>query len=450
MYGSLVALQSVSGGFLTLKRKTVKMSQDGMHVVRNTDGMHGDDPYLDVETWCATDPPYPQHRPPYKCTVFRILNARNPADTSRVRQGDDIVLEVSDVKCGIPVLVLTGVVAWPCLQPEDTRDWLLGSLMNLPRASSSNVQMLQRRMEEEKAREEAENNPNGNTALPRPDEGNGVTVNMSNTGDTVHNVWRPQALERSRDTARFTSWKLVMHGEKGVAPGNRQHSKTLRAQQKSRKKRVWTDTMLTQDDVSHHSLISLHQDWGHLCEIGVGKDDPVPPRVQNDNDPEIDVASASTVVVAFEPRAKAANTRAKDIRTTLQDAAAKREAEAAIKSSPVAAALAASPKRGGEIVEAGSSPRPPVPFNVITNQSEAMSALSATLRSAVGAGRNPLYGSRYFSMVAHPPGSLVEHEDRMEHARSQQKFDTMFRLIGHTDLSVRVGSAIAARFPGFD
>ena len=48
MYGSLIALQSVSGGFLTLKRKTVKLSSDGMQVVRSGDGAFGEDQYVAI------------------------------------------------------------------------------------------------------------------------------------------------------------------------------------------------------------------------------------------------------------------------------------------------------------------------------------------------------------------------------------------------------------------
>lgn len=81
MYGSLIALQSVTGGFLTMHRKHQK-------------GSSPNDPYAGVETWCDTSAPFPSSRRPNQCSVFRILKANSLTDRSRVRQGDDIVLEV--------------------------------------------------------------------------------------------------------------------------------------------------------------------------------------------------------------------------------------------------------------------------------------------------------------------------------------------------------------------
>ena len=189
------------------------------------------------------------------------------------------------------------------------------------------------------------------------------------------------------------------------------------------------------------------QDWGHLTEVGTGRDVPVPARQQRDDDPDLDVATNSTVVIAFEPKPRPV------LAPTAVVAAAQLVGKpespkkglvpglkpAAPKSPPRAVAVPGntSPIPASNILSGvAHNADGPVPLAVVTNQSDTMTALNATLRSAVAAGRNPLYGSRYFSVVSHPPGSLVEHENRMEVARSQDKFDTMFRMIGHTDLNV--------------
>jgi len=185
--------------------------------------------------------------------------------------------------------------------------------------------------------------------------------------------------------------------------------------------------------------------------VGIGKEEPVPARPQVDADPDVDVATASTVVVAFEPRL----TRADDLALAAAGAPGAGSAGAAGSGavgglvSPTARGRHGEGRRGSGVGgvgggvggvgggagegEGGTTTEHRM---VITNQTNAISHLNATWRSAANVGRNPLYGSNHFCAVAHPPGNLVEHEDRMDRARAQDRFNTLYRMIGNTNLQV--------------
>lgn len=359
---------------------------------------------------------------------------------------------------------------------EDNEHYLLGSRIVLPRSVSSSKDIVKANKRRTSDTSQASSVGDGADIITDRGGGSGTAAGAGGgggggaaggahgTSDASHNVWRPIAVPYSRETKPLTSYRLRMHGIKGKPSGNKPHSKPLVLRRSG--KRLWTDTMLTPDDVSHHSLVSFSQDWGHLTAVesldaqeerrsreasgsrrgggtgrlgrqhtgskpgaaGAGR----PPKAPTDSpfrsgDVDLtDVAAASGVVVAFEPKHRSSDDAALGLDTDNGSVGGSGGGGGGLGGGGLSAGGGIYTSAGGEDGHHAVD----VKAHVITNQSSGLATKNARYRSVHRVGQAPLFASEDSAVLSHPHGSALEHQEMMEQAQSQDKFKTRFRLLG--------------------
>lgn len=385
-YGQLVALQSSDGGYLTLRRGSSRTTQGAGSVYYSYEPgkRKGYDPYDGVPTWCTTASPWPAHFENDQCTVFRICNADDPQSTATVKAGDRIQLLASDHAV-----------------------WMLGAHLALPRAASESA------MGAKLAKAAAGGDDPGadGGAAEAAEIGDGAAAPDSPSraarsmrAELADTMWRPAAIPLltsktvldASDMLR-REWRLEMMTEEADAfqrslaeHGHGDHGGGVGVS--SRKELL--DKLMDKTDVCHHSLIALHQDWGHLVNAGASAAKFGEGVTDTDLRPE-DNATLGTVVVSTEPFWGTSKTTA---------AVDGDDTQSAIDSAKAVAATA----RG----------------EVRTTLGEGVRRATATLRSRTAVGQSLLFSSTSVADVAQGLASdNTKHHDRTKKAAKLNKVD---------------------------
>ena len=103
LYGSLIALESPTGGFLCLRKppKQMQVRTDDTNEERRTSigsntTTRNEYKLSEVESFVTLDAPKPAKKVPNQYTTFRVTNADWPGDEGRIKAGDRICLQIAN------------------------------------------------------------------------------------------------------------------------------------------------------------------------------------------------------------------------------------------------------------------------------------------------------------------------------------------------------------------